>query len=199
MDLVNGATSFLPNDCKANASHYQNKSKPLSDERRRGQRILLSCKWQIILVFSLVHQKKSFQLSSTHGKIFLIWLFLPNVSVFAKMVKQTSSCQSWTHNWTIVWTGNACRRTIRVADCTSCRNQSNFEAELVLLQIWLAVPVLWMLTPGCRRTDVIFCTRWLWGSGEDISVQGSNSSPAGKYRPLYGGPVNIDLSTNLCQ
>ena len=78
-------------------------------------------------------------------------------------------------------------------------NQSNFEAELVLLQIWLAVPVLWMLTPGCRRTDVIFCTRWLWGSGEDISVQGSNSSPAGKYRPLYGGRVNIDLSTNLCQ
>ena len=60
MDLVNGATSFLPNDCKANASHYQNKSKPLSDERRRGQRILLSCKWQIILVLSLEHQDKSF-------------------------------------------------------------------------------------------------------------------------------------------
>ena len=60
MDLVNGATSFLPNDCKTNASHYQNKSEPLSDERCRGQRILLSCKWQIILVLPLEHQDKSF-------------------------------------------------------------------------------------------------------------------------------------------
>ena len=125
MDLVNGATSFLPNDCKANASHYQNKSKPLSDERRRGQRILLSCKWQIILVFSLGHQDKSFP-PFFYVKIILLWLFLPNELIFAKMVKQTSSCQSWTHNWTIVRTGNACRRTIRVADRTSCWKPEQF-------------------------------------------------------------------------
>ena len=104
MDLVNGATSFLPNDCKANASHYQNKSKPLSDERRRGQRILLSCKWQIILVFSLGHQDKSFP-PFFYVKIILLWLFLPNELIFCKNGKtdvfmselnpQLDDCSDW--------------------------------------------------------------------------------------------------------
>ena len=126
MDLVNGATSFLPNDCKANANHYQNKSKSLSDERRRGQRILLSCKWQIILVLSLEHQDKSFPTFFNTRKNNFDLIILPNLLVFAKMVKQTSSCQSWTHNRSIVQTGNACRRTIRVADRTSCRKPEQF-------------------------------------------------------------------------